>query len=82
MLVYNLQVESLPCEKILGLQAQETASQVVLGDCPTEAGEEVRPHHKEANELLSGASSEGCNDSVRSTGARGSGRLAPPVRDG
>lgn len=42
----------------------------------------ARPHHKEANELLSRASSEGCNDSVRSTGAQGSGPLAPPARDG
>ena len=40
MLVYNLKVESvLFCEKISGRQAQETASQVALRDCATEAGE-------------------------------------------
>ena len=42
MLVYNLKVENLSCEKILGLQAQDTASQVALRDCPTESGEEVK----------------------------------------
>ena len=43
MLVYNLKVESvLFCEKISGLQAQETASQVALRDCTTEVGEEVK----------------------------------------
>ena len=40
MLIYNLKVESvLFCEKISGRQAQETASQVALRDCATEAGE-------------------------------------------